>query len=277
MENNQNRADNQTSTGKRNFSQVQVINRAANILRAIRDNPSLNLSQLARKVNLPRTTVYRILATLEMEGLVITNTPDGQIELGLELVSLGRAVKSNLRRELRPFLEGLSVHVDETVDQAIFEHGQMIFIDQVSRPRRLTAVSGIGNIFPLHCSANGKAILAALPMDEVEKLVPMEMKIYTPKTISTRGLLLEELEQIRRDGVAYSREEYTEGICAVGAAIPGLMNSMTAISIPVPSIRFYGNEEKFSSALIRTCEAIRLRFNLPQLTYNRDPFLPFIE
>lgn len=267
-ENRENNSENENE--KRNFSQVQVINRAATIMRAIRDNPSLNLSQLARKVGLPRTTVYRIVATLEMEGLLITDTTDGRIELGLELVSLGRAVKSNLRRELRPFLEGLSVHTDETVDQSIYENGQLIFIEQITRPRRLNAVSGVGEVFPLYCSANGKAILATFSNEEVARIVPSELEKYTENTLSTRDQLLEELEQVRSDGVAYAREEFTLGICAVGAAITGLANSIIAISIPVPSVRFYGNEEKFASALIRTCEAIRHRFNLPQPVYDRS-------
>jgi len=251
----------------RNFSQVQVINRAVKIMRTIRDNPNLNLSQLAREVGLARTTVYRIVATLEMEGLIKTDTPDGQIELGLELISLARAVKSSMRGEIRPFLEGLSVVVDETVDHAIYENGRLTFIDQVSRPRRLTAVSGVGNDFPLHCSANGKAALATLPEPEVREIISLGLKVYTPKTITEPEKLLEELAQIRAEGVAYDFEEHTLGICAVGAAIPGLMNSTILISVPVPSIRFYGNEEKFASALLRTTDAIRMRFGLSQDAY----------
>lgn len=247
----------------RNFSQVQVINRAAKILRTVRDNPNLNLSQLAREVGLARTTVYRIVATLEMEGLIKTDTPDGQIELGLELISLARAVKSSMRREIRPFLEGLSVAVDETVDHSIYENGRLTFIDQVSRPRRLTAVSGVGTEFPLHCTANGKAVLATLPEEELEEILARGLKVYTPKTITDPEKLIEELEQVKAEGIAYDFEEHTLGICAVGAAIPGLMNSTILISVPVPSIRFYGNEEKFSSALLRTVEAIRMRFGLP--------------
>lgn len=246
----------------RNFSQVQVINRAVKIMRTVRDNPNLNLSQLAREVGLARTTVYRIVATLEMEGLIKTDTADGQIELGLELISLARAVKSSMRSEIRPFLEGLSVAVDETVDHAVYENGRLTFIDQVSRPRRLTAVSGVGSEFPLHCSANGKAALATLPEEEVKEIISRGLKAYTPKTITEPEKLLEELEQVKNEGVAYDFEEHTLGICAVGAAIPGLMHSTILISVPVPSIRFYGNEEKFAAALQRTIDAIRMRFGL---------------
>ena len=250
----------QKSKTPRDFSQVQVISRAAAILRAIRDSGGLNLSQLAREVKLARSTVYRIVSTLEAEGLLTTETPDGRVQLGLELVSLGAAVNSDMRRVLRPYLEGLSIEVDETVDLAILDKDRLIFLDQVARPRRLRAVSGVGLTFPLHCTANGKAILSALPPEEVERILPERLPIYTPKTIPTRRQLMQELERVRMEGVAFDREEHTQGICAVGAAIQGLMGALAAISIPVPSVRFYDNESKFVPALIRTCEAINQRF-----------------
>ncbi len=244
----------------RDYTQVQVINRAAVILRAIRDSGGLNLSQLARKVGLARTTVYRIVATLESEGLLTTVDPGGQIQLGTELVSLGAAVRSDMRRELRPFLEELSLRVDETVDLAILEKDHLLFLDQVTRLQRLRAVSGVGLTFPLHCTANGKALLSTLPLDEVLSILPEKLQIFTPNTIQTRQQLLEELETIRMVGVAYDREEHTQGICAIGAVVYGPLNTSAALSIPVPSVRFYGNEEILVTALTQICEAINQRF-----------------
>ena len=244
----------------RDFSQVQVISRAAAILRAIRDSGGLNLSQLAREVRLARSTVYRIVSTLEEEGMLTTATPDGRVQLGLELVSLGAAVNSDMRRFLRPYLEGLSIKVDETVDLAILDKDRLVFLDQVARPQRLRAVSGIGVTFPLHCTANGKAILSMLSIEELERILPDPLPIYTPNTIQARAELMQELERARSEGVAFDREEHTLGICAVGAAIQGLMGALAAISIPVPSVRFYGNEEKFVSAIIQTGEVINQRF-----------------
>jgi DNA-binding IclR family transcriptional regulator len=246
----------------RDFSQVQVINRAAAILRALRDNGALNLSQLARTVTLARSTVFRIVATLEAEGLVTTAGPGGQIQLGTGLVSLGAAVRSDMRHELRPYLEELSLKVDETVDLAILEKDHLVFLDQVAKPQRLRAVSGVGITFPLYCTANGKALLATLPEEEVRRLVPEKFQIFTSTTLRTRTQLLEELQTIRLAGVAYDREEHTPGICAVGAVVCGPLNGSAALSIPVPSVRFTGNEEKLAEALIETCESINLRFRL---------------
>ena len=67
-----------------------------------------------------------------------------------------------------------------------------------------------------------------------------------------------QIEEIRRTGIAYDREEHTEGICAVGAVIQeSAENNMAAISIPVPSQRFYGNEAELGEALLRCCQEIR--------------------
>lgn len=250
----------QKSEKTRNFSQVQVINRAAAILRAVRASGGLTLSQLAREVGLARTTVYRIVSTLESEGLLSTSDPSGKIQLGIELVSLGAAVRTDVRRELRPYLEELSLRVDETVDLAILDKDHVLFLDQIIRLRRLHAVSGVGIEFPLHCTANGKALLSTLSFEEVMRLLPENLKVFTPNTIRTRTQLFNELAAVRLDGVAYDREEHTLGICAVGAAVRTPIESMAAISIPVPSVRFYGNEKKLVSELLQICEMIAQRY-----------------
>lgn len=244
---------------QRDLGQVQVISRAARILRAIRDADGLNLAQLAAKVRLPRTTVYRIVTTLEAEGLLTTVDPGGQIELGVELISLGGAVRHDLRRELRPFLEELSLKVDETVDLSIRDKDHILFLDQVTRLQRLRAVSGIGMTFPLHCTANGKALLATLSTEAVMQLLPEDLPAFTPTTIRTRVQLIEELAAIRLSGIAYDREEHSPGISAVAAAIEAPLSTTLAISIPVPTVRFLGQEERFASALLQTCDVVGQR------------------
>jgi DNA-binding IclR family transcriptional regulator len=250
----------QKSANSRNFSQVQVINRAAAILRAIRASGGLTLSQLAREVGLARTTVYRIVATLESEGLLTTSDPGGKIQLGIELVSMGAAVRTDVRRELRPYLEELSLRVDETVDLAVLDKDHVLFLDQIVRLRRLHAVSGVGIVFPLHCTANGKALLSTLPVDEIMSKFPENLQVYTPNTIQTRTQLIQELGTVRLDGVAYDREEHTLGICAVGAVVYTPIDTVAAITIPVPAVRFYGNEEKLISELLQICQIVNARY-----------------
>ena len=152
--------------------------------------------------------------------------------------------------------------MNETVDLSVLDNGKVLFVDQIIAPHPLQATSRPGAAFPLHCTANGKAILASLPLTEVEKLVPGDLEQYTEQTITTRDRLLQELEIIRKQKVAFAKEEHIEGICAIGAVISDRAGNLSAVSIPVPSIRFYGNEEKLSVALIKTCQLINQHFEL---------------
>ena len=135
-------------------------------------------------------------------------------------------------------------------------------MDQIIAAHPLQATSQPGASFPLHCTANGKAILASLPKLEVEKLLPEDLEQYNEKTITNREELLRELEVVRKEGVAFTREEHIHGICAVGAVVFDSRGNLSAVSIPVPSTRFYGNEEKLATALLKTCQSINQHFDI---------------
>lgn len=243
------------------ISNVQVISRAAKILRALRVHPKgMSLSQIAKEVGMARSTVQRIVMTLEQERFVAAASINGGYRLGPEIAMLASAVHSDLREEIRPFLVKLSQQVNETVDLSVLDNGKVLFVDQIIAPHPLQATSQPGASFPLHCTANGKAILASIPIDDAAKLLPEHLQHYTVHTITSRDELLKELEVVRKKGVAFAREEHIEGICAVGASIKDVMGNLSAVSIPLPSTRFYGNEEKLAAALLETCKTINHYF-----------------
>ena len=177
---------------------------------------------------------------------------------------LAAAVHSDLREEIRPFLIQLSHEVNETVDLSVLNNGKMFFVDQIVAPHPLQATSHPGVSFPLHCTANGKAILASLPIARLEKLLPEHLQQYTDHTITSRDELLKELEVVRKEGVSFAREEHIHGICAVAQCLWTSMGNLSAVSIPVPSTRFYGNEEKLAAALLNTCQTINQHFAIKQ-------------
>ena len=254
----------QSETGgeQRDHRGVQVIARAADILRTLKGHSQgLSLAQIAKEVGLARSTVHRIVSALEAEQFVTSSAPNGRIRLGLGLAPLAAWVNSELRYQLHPFLESLSREVNETVDLAVLDEDKVFFVDQVAVPHRLQAASSVGATFPLHCTANGKALLAEMPVEQVERLVPEVLQAFTAQTIPAREYLLEELKRIRIEHIAYDREEHTQGICAVGTAVRDAMGSLAAITIPVPSIRFYDNEQQLSSALLHMRERIAQRFD----------------
>lgn len=238
-------------------SQVQVIARAATILRALEDeNGGLSLGQIAQRVNLARSTVQRIVAALECEKLVIAATPNGRVRLGPAILRLAASVRSDFIALARPFLERLSDELRETVDLSTVKKDHLVFIDQVIGPHRLRTVSAVGETFPLHCTANGKAYLAQLSDAAIEKLIGRAYEALTPKTLVTMDTLLKDLALVRRTGVAFDREEHTLGICAAGVSLRDPLGNAVAISVPVPSQRFKNLEATIAERLAATKRAM---------------------
>src|SRR6187397_1194653 len=121
--------DQRVSNGR---SQIQVIARAASILRALENQASgLSLGQIAQRVGLARSTVQRIVAALEAEKFVIAATPNGRVRLGPTILRLAASVRSDFVAMARPFLERLSEELHETVDLSTVKKDHLVFIDQV--------------------------------------------------------------------------------------------------------------------------------------------------
>ncbi|MEA2384678.1 MAG: hypothetical protein QOH72_4649 [Solirubrobacteraceae bacterium] len=231
-------------------SGVQVIARAAQILRALDSEPhGLSLSQLSGRLGLPRSTVHRVVTALATEGLLAAASPNGRVRLGPELARLALASRRELRLELRPHLQRLFDRLNESVDCAVLDGDHLRFIDEIAAPHRLRAVSSVGATFPLHCTANGKALLAELSPEEVSRVLPPRLRRCTDATITARVELVAELDGVRQTHVAFDREEHTTGISAAGIAIRDPFGALAAISVPMPTQRFEGREHEIAEAL----------------------------
>ncbi|MCF8478385.1 MAG: IclR family transcriptional regulator [Pseudolabrys sp.] len=243
-------------------SQVQVIARAATILRALEDeNAGLSLGQIAQRVNLARSTVQRIVAALETEKLVIAATPNGRVRLGPTILRLAASVRSDFISLARPFLEKLSAELEETVDLSTVKKDHLVFIDQVIGSHRLRTVSAVGETFPLHCTANGKAYLAQLSDAAIETLIGTVYEPRTPKTLTRRDALIDDLKAVRKAGVAFDCEEHTRGVCAAGVALRDPLGNAVAISVPVPSHRFHEQQTQIAEKLLATKRALEAHMN----------------
>jgi DNA-binding IclR family transcriptional regulator len=238
-------------------SQVQVIARAAAILRALEEQPAgLSLGQIAQRVELARSTVQRIVAALAAEKLLIAASPTGRVRLGPTILRLAASARTDFVATARPFLVRLSDELSETVDLAAIKRDHLIFVDQVIGPQRLRAVSAIGETFPLYCTANGKAYLAQLDEVAVARLIGTHFERRTANTITRLNDLLKELKAVRKSGVAFDREEHSVGICAAGVVIRDPLGNDLAISVPVPTQRFYAQEKVIVQRLLATRRAL---------------------
>ncbi|MCB1437366.1 MAG: IclR family transcriptional regulator [Rhodobiaceae bacterium] len=229
---------------------IQVIARAAAVLRALKGSQTgMSLGQIAEQVSLPRSTVQRIVGALQAERLVIASSSGSGVRLGPELHALAESARYTVVETVRPLLLDLSRDTEETVDLSVMRGSNMIFLDQIPGTQRLRAVSAVGDIFPITTTANGKACLATMDDGAIAKLVEEEWE----RNGTTRNFadLMEEIREIRRSGVAFDRDEHTDGICAVGIAFSDWKGDRYAISVPIPTNRFAENSGKVVEAVKR--------------------------
>ena len=251
-----------TQTAGSEKNQVQVIARAARILRALEgEDAGLSLGQIAQRVGLARSTVQRIVASLENEKLLIAASPNGRVRLGPTLLRLAASLRSDFAGWARPFISRLSSELRETVDLASVRNDHLVFIDQVIGSHRLRTVSAVGESFPLYCTANGKAYLSGLDAAAIERLIGEAYEARTPRTLTTLDALLADIKQARRSGVAYDREEHTLGICAAGVALQDARGNAVAISVPVPTQRFQQHRTLITERLLATKRAMQAELN----------------
>jgi len=239
---------------------VQVLARAATILRILAADSSggLTFSELVARSGLPRTTVHRIRGALEHEDLIFTDSATGRLHLGPGIMRLAMA-RRDLPTVVKPYLERLSRELHETVDLGVLDGMHVLSIAQHPAPQRsLMVVSRVGARFPANCTANGKALLALLPLDEIKRRLPKRLETSARHTPINRRSLLGELEEVRRTGLGFDREEHQTGICRVGVAIIDIDGSAASISVPMPTARFDDGAETVADALLRVRDEVQI-------------------
>ena len=223
--------------GRRN--EMRMIARAAEVLRALADAPGgQSLGQIAKATGLPRSTVQRLVGALEAEGLVATKAGVAGVKLGAELVRLGTAVHANLRSLFRPFLQNLHFATKDTVDLTLLMDGVPIVVDQITSTASLRVVSFVGRPLPLHCTASGKAHLAAMSRQEAEALLSAPLKAYTANTLTDPRALLRLAGKAHEGDFYLDCEEFDDGICAIALPINTAGSDNYSVAVSMPASRF---------------------------------------
>ena len=181
------------------------------------------------------------------------------VRLGPGLISLGTLAKRFDIAELaRPIMAQLAMDLGETIDLFVFNGNNAVVVDQIEGTHVLRAAHPIGSALHLHSSAAGKAWLAQLPSDVLEKIRShMKLEKTTANTIVSWERLERELSLIRKEGVAVDREESRVGVCAVATVIGETTGEMAALSIPTPTERFLATEQKLRQTLMEHCRVLQ--------------------
>lgn len=223
---------------------TQLISRTCQILRSFSTTtPDLNLAEISKKCNLPRSTAFRILQALVEEGFVIQNPDTTCYSLGYGLVSIGELAKQSntLLKVVRPFAEALNRITGEYV--TIEKLNRNVWVDTLdfipTSNYRLNIQPSRGLLCPAHCTATGKVQLAYLPEDQLDDVLNRKLEAFTPYTITDPKKLKNNLLIIRQQGYAVSQQELEIGYIAIAAPIFGSNKEvLAAISVGAPEIRF---------------------------------------
>ncbi len=183
--------------------------------------PELSVMEISRRLDLHKSTVSRMLATLQHEGLVDQNPESGKYRLGLGLISLAGVAlgRLNARAAAQPYLTELVEATQETVNVTVLDGRECVNIERAFSPQPIRYMGWIGRRTPLYCTASGKVLLAYMPPAEREALLPDTLVAYTDKTLTSLFDLEKSLAQVCQDGYALVHEEYEEGFSSVAAPI----------------------------------------------------------
>ncbi len=241
---------------------VQSVERAIAILKAFSvEEPELGVGELSRRLNLPKSTVFRLLSTLEAGGLVAQNPKTGQYRLGVDLIGLANNViaYADVRRVARPHLRRLADALGETVSLSILDGRDAVNLEQFVPPRRLVMrVGWVGRRMPVHTVSVGKALIAFLPEEELSRLLDGSLEALTPHTITDPQVLRDELVRVRERGYATAFEELEEGLHAISAPLYNHEGEIVAaISVSGPAYRLTRERiEEIAPQVVQTAHQI---------------------
>lgn len=222
------------------MSRVQSIERAFAVLGALSDGP-LGVTEVAERVDLPKSTVARLLGTLAGEDAVEQVPGATTYRLGGRIVSLAAAVlpTRSMVALARPNLIELAAAVGEAAGLSIADGPRVHYVDQVDTPNPVQVRDWTGTRAPMHAVPSGQVLLSHLAPGALERYLARPLERFTPRTITDPEALRERLRQVALDGWAWGREEFAEGINSVAAPISDQNGELVAaIHVHGPSYRF---------------------------------------
>lgn len=220
---------------------IRAVDRALDILLCFtRQTPQLSMTQIAEQVGMNKSTVHRLLGTLEKKRFVQRDPGTGFYRLGIRFLQMAFLTleQNDLRKFATPFLKRLCEEHRETITLSVLDDTDVVFLDVLESPQRVKLAASRGQHLPAFATAAGKAMLAYLPEATVRKILARGMQPFTPKTIQSVELFLAALVEIRERGFATAEQEYEEGIHAVAAPVlDSAGHPIAAITVAGPAYR----------------------------------------
>jgi IclR family KDG regulon transcriptional repressor len=217
---------------------IRAVERALDVLLCFTSQTSeLTMSQISERIGINKSTVHRLLSTLEGKRFVERDQLTGAYRPGLRLLQLASLAmgQNNLRLLAVSFLHDLSDRYLENVNLAVLDEADVVYVDVIEGSQRVKLAAIPGQKLPAFCTASGKAILAFLPDDQVRHILERGMPKYTPTTRTSIEEFLDDIKLVRERGFAISEGEFEDGINAVAAPICN--QPIASVSIAGPAYR----------------------------------------
>ncbi|MTD54037.1 IclR family transcriptional regulator [Amycolatopsis pithecellobii] len=247
---------------------VQSVQRAVSILQVLARDGTSGVSDIAAQLDVHKSTVFRLIATLEARGLVEQVADRGQYQLGYGVVQLAAGVtrRHDIAIVSRATCQELAERVGETVNIVIRDGQEVLTVDQVIGSAAVTTMNWAGQRSPVHATAAGKVFLAAMPATERDSLMAKPLTRYTEHTLVDREALEAQVSTVTREGYGYTIEELEVGLVSVAAPIRDLDGDVVAaLTVSGPIFRINaGTMMDIAPAVIAAAATISERNGYPK-------------
>jgi len=237
---------------------INSLDRGLRILLILGENGGpLGVNEVSRRLNIDKSTTYRIISTLVGQGFVEQDPETRKYLLGLRVIEVAalklRTIK--LLKVARSAIQRLMVQSRETVHVAVHVEGEVMYLDSEQYAGVITVNTMVGGRAPIHSSAVGKALLSCLPTEKVDEILALKgLKRFTQNTIIDPREFHQHLQQCRERGYGFDDEETDIGVRCIGAPVfDHLSNVVAAAGISGPTIRISLERIPILAHLVKEC------------------------
>lgn len=245
---------------------INSIVRAARILEAFSiETPTLTNAELAKKTGIDRSTITRLMQSLEKVEFVNRDKNSGKYSLTHKLSQIGNVyVKTaTLNSQGRPFLEKLSDRFNENTQMGVLDKTEVLYLEQVICSQHIKLMSYAGSRLPAYCTGVGKLLLAYISDNKFDEYCQsVDFIPHTPKTIVKPALLKKHLAKIRKTGFAVAKSEFREDVISIAAPVWNENNEIiAAISLAGPLFRMNHPQKikDYADAVVETSRDLSRR------------------
>lgn len=250
---------------------VKSVEHSLGIIEHLRNHGPIGVSELARRIDMPKSTVYVHLQTLRNHGYVVQT--DGQYDAGLRFLETGSMVRrrNGLYRAAQEEVDQLATEVEEAANLGVEQDGQRVILYKSEFGEAIYDNTSTGEFTNMHWTAIGKAILAHLPGERINEIVDRYgLPEATDQTITNPEQLFSNLERTRKRGFSVENEEHRNGVVAVAVPIFDTQADVVigALSVSGPRQRLVADDDDGIEVDVEIVNAVQNRANIAELRYN---------